>query len=103
MVAGTCRDWRLQRVLQPRVQVTRTQGKCLSQESDAAKLSILLTEKYYFLKWWIAKYILFYKPEPTVCWLWIVLDDLSTLEYIEILMMFWTMNMIGEFRVSIKI
>jgi len=52
-------------------------------------VSILLTEKYYFLKWWIAKYILFYKPEPTVCWLWIVLDDLSTLEYIEILMMFW--------------
>jgi hypothetical protein len=48
MVAGTCRDWRLQRVLPSRIQVTRTRGKCLSQESDAAKVSILLTEKIYF-------------------------------------------------------
>jgi len=65
-----------------------------SQESNAAKESILLTEKYYFHIWWIAKYILFYKPEPTVYWLWSVLDDLSTFEYIEIMMKFWSMNMI---------
>jgi len=65
-----------------------------SQESNAAKESILLTEKYYFHICWIAKYILFYKPEPTVYWLWSVLDDLSTFEYIEIMMKFWSMNMI---------
>jgi len=67
----------------------------------AAKVSILLTEKYYFHIWWIAKYILFYKPEPAVCWLWSVLDDLSIFEYIEIMMMFWSMNMIYDFRLSI--
>jgi hypothetical protein len=39
-------------------------------------------------------YILFYKPEPTVCWLWSILDDLSTFDYIEIMIMFWSMNMI---------
>jgi hypothetical protein len=60
----------------------------------AAKVSILLTEKYYFHIWWIANDILFYKLEPTICWLWTVLDDLSTFEYIEIIMMFWSMDMI---------
>jgi hypothetical protein len=34
------------------------------------------------------KIYMFYKPEPTVCWLWSVLDDLSIFEYIEIMMMF---------------
>jgi hypothetical protein len=43
-----CRDWKLHRVLQSKIQVTRTREKCLSQESNAAKVSILLTEKYYF-------------------------------------------------------
>jgi hypothetical protein len=51
-------------------------------------------ESIIFHKWWIAKYIFFYKPEPTVCWLWSVLDDLITFEYIEIMKMFWSMNMI---------
>jgi len=69
---------------------------------SAAKVSIILTEKYYFHIWWIAKYILFYKPEPTVSWLWSILDYLSTFEYIEIMMMFWSMDMICDFRVSIS-
>jgi hypothetical protein len=92
--AGSCYDCKSRLVLQCRVQVTRTRGKHWSHESYAAKVSILLIEKYYFHIWWIAKYILFYKPEPIVCWLWSVLDDLSTFEYIEIMMMFWSMNMI---------
>jgi hypothetical protein len=68
----------------------------------AAKVSILLTEMFYFHILWIAKCILFYKPEPTVCWLWYVLHHLSTFKYIEIMMMFWSTNMICGFRVSIS-
>jgi hypothetical protein len=37
-----------------------------------------------FCIWWFAKYILFYKSEPIVCWLWSVLDDLSTLSMLKL-------------------
>jgi hypothetical protein len=61
----------------------------LSRESIAAKMNILLTEKTTFKYVIEMQTLLFYKYESTVCWLWTVLDDLSTFEYIKIMMMFW--------------
>ncbi len=48
MFAGSCHDWRLRLVLQYRVQITRTRGKCWSYEPYAANVSFLLTEKTTF-------------------------------------------------------
>jgi hypothetical protein len=67
MFAGSCYNWRLQWVLQCRVQVTRVQG-VFELESNAAKVGIPLTEKnIYFYMYWIDKNIyIVYEIEPTI-------------------------------------
>jgi hypothetical protein len=64
------------------------QRECSSHKSNAAKVSILLTKNYYFHIYWFAKYILFYKTRTNCMLIIIVLDELSTFEYIENMMMF---------------
>jgi len=69
MFAGSCYNWRLQWVLQCRVQVTRVQG-VFELESNAAKVGIPLTEKnIYFYMYCIDKNIyIVYEIEPTIWW-----------------------------------
>jgi hypothetical protein len=77
MFAGSCCNWRLQWVLQCRVQVTRVQG-VFGLESNAAKVGIPLTEKIYiFICIGLIKiYILFMKLNQPYDEMYMLWDDL---------------------------
>jgi hypothetical protein len=85
MFVESCHNWRLQWVLQCRVRVVSP----MQPRWVFYSLRIII-----FIYNGLQKYILFYKTRTNCMLIITILDDLSTFEYIESIMIFWSMNMI---------